>query len=99
MDASLAGGLTGGFEWGGLAGVFIGLVLGTVAIVIARIRSNRRGAPPATAPVRKWRKLLPDFSALIPTTTQRKTYLGSRGHQRRHLRGDCLSGMVVVHAA
>ena len=62
----------GGFEWGGLAGVFIGLVLGTAAIVIARIRSNRRGAPPATAPVRNWRKLLPDFSALIPTTTQER---------------------------
>jgi len=62
----------GGFEWGGLAGVFIGLVLGTVAIVIARIRSNRRGTRPATAPLRKWRKLLPDFSALIPTTTQER---------------------------
>ena len=62
----------GGFEWGGLAGVFIGLVFGTAAIVIARIRSNRRGAPPATAPVRNWRKLLPDFSALIPTTTQER---------------------------
>ena len=62
----------GGFEWGGLAGVFIGLVLGTVAIVIARIRSNRRGTRPATAPLRKWRKLLPDFSALIPITTQER---------------------------
>lgn len=73
MQAWQGGGFDrGSFQWGGLAGVFIGLVLGTVAIVIARIRSNRRGAPPATAPVRNWRKLLPDFSALIPTTTQER---------------------------
>jgi uncharacterized protein len=56
------------FDRGALAGIFFGLVAGTVVFVIARIRSNRRGITPATAPARGWKKLMPDFSALIPAT-------------------------------
>jgi uncharacterized protein len=61
-----------GFDRGALAGILFGLVAGTLVFVIARLRSNRRGVPPATAPARWWRKLLPDFSALVPATTHER---------------------------
>ena len=60
------------FSQGAMAGVVLGIVLGTAGFVIARIKSNRRSVPPATAPVRGWRKLLPDFSALVPATTRER---------------------------
>lgn len=57
------------FSGGALGGVVVGLILGTVVFVVARLRGNRRGAAPApNAPAPWWRKLVPDFSALIPTT-------------------------------
>jgi membrane protease YdiL (CAAX protease family) len=67
---ALRGGAPGhaGFDRGALAGIFFGLLVGTLAFVIARIRSNRRGVSPVTTPARWWRKLLPDFSALVPAT-------------------------------
>jgi uncharacterized protein len=61
-----------GVEWDRMAGLALGLVIGTTAaIVIARIRSNRTGAAPAIAPA-WWRKLLPDFSALLPATMRER---------------------------
>ncbi len=54
---------------GAIGGACAGVAIGTVALVIARIRANRRGAAPATpAPTQRWRKLLPDFTALLPVT-------------------------------
>jgi membrane protease YdiL (CAAX protease family) len=61
-----------GFDRGRMAGILLGLVLGTAGFVIARIRANRRGVTPAMAPARWWRKLWPDFSALLPATTQER---------------------------
>jgi membrane protease YdiL (CAAX protease family) len=65
------------FDHGSLAGVGIGLAAGMVAMVIARIRSNRRGTlsprvPDAPKPW--WRELLPDFSALLPATTHERLF-------------------------
>jgi membrane protease YdiL (CAAX protease family) len=57
------------FTRGVIGGVLAGVTAGTVGLVIARIRANRRGAPVATsAPILLWRKLLPDFTALLPGT-------------------------------
>jgi uncharacterized protein len=61
-----------GFDRGALAGIFFGLVVGTLGFVIARIRSNRRGITPAPAPARWWSKLMPDFSALVPATARER---------------------------
>jgi uncharacterized protein len=61
-----------GVEWDRMAGIALGLVIGTTAaIVIARIRSNRAGTARAIAPA-WWRKLLPDFSALLPGTMRER---------------------------
>ena len=60
------------FDRGSMAGILFGLLLGTAGFVIARIRSNRRGVTAAPAPARWWRKLLPDFSALVPVTAHER---------------------------
>ncbi len=61
-----------GVEWDRMAGMVLGLVIGTTAaILIARIRSNQTGAAQAIAPA-WWRKLLPDFSALLPGTMRER---------------------------
>jgi membrane protease YdiL (CAAX protease family) len=62
----------GAFDRGALTGVLVGIVGGTVGFAVARIRANRRNASaPARQPSR-WRKLLPDFSALLPVSTQER---------------------------
>jgi len=63
---------SGEFDRGRMAGLLFGLLLGTVGAVIARLRSNRRRVTPAAVPARWWRRLLPDFSALIPATTHER---------------------------
>jgi len=64
---------SGEFDRSALTGIFFGIALGTIGIVIARLRLNRQGSTPAPdAPPRWWRKLVPDFSALIPTTMQER---------------------------
>jgi uncharacterized membrane protein YidH (DUF202 family) len=63
------------FDRGGIAGLLIGLAAGTLGLMVARIRANRRGATRSVdAPAPWWRKLLPDFSALIPVTTQERFF-------------------------
>lgn len=58
---------------GMIAGACAGVAVGTVAMIVARIRANRRGAAPvAPAPTQWWRKLLPDFTALLPHTGREK---------------------------
>jgi uncharacterized protein len=63
---------SGEFDRGRMAGLLFGLVLGTAGAVIARLRSNRRRAKPVEVTARWWRKVLPDFSALIPATTHER---------------------------
>jgi membrane protease YdiL (CAAX protease family) len=53
---------------GMIGGVLFGVAFGTIVFFVARIRSNRRGGAPATEKPSPWRKLLPDFSALVPVT-------------------------------
>ncbi len=62
------------FDRGALGGILAGVAAGTVGFIIARLRANRRGLPAtgAAAPPPRWRKLLPDFTALIPVTTQER---------------------------
>lgn len=63
----------GDFDRGAIGGVVLGLVLGTVGMAIARLRARRRAATSApVVPAPGWRKLLPDFSALIPVTTRER---------------------------
>jgi membrane protease YdiL (CAAX protease family) len=60
------------FDRSRMAGLLFGLVLGTAAVVIARLRSRRLKVAAAVAPSRWRHKLLPDFSALIPGTTHER---------------------------
>ncbi len=63
----------GDFDRGGLVGVLAGITLGTAILIVVKIRANRRGVARALdAPAPWWRKLLPDFSALPPVTTQER---------------------------
>lgn len=59
----------GDFDWGVIGGMFFGVALGTAAIVVARLRASKAGtAVLPAAPMTWWRRLIPDFSALIPVT-------------------------------
>lgn len=63
----------GTFERSTLGGLFVGVAIGTIGLVVARMRVNRRVAVPRiSATAARWRKLLPDFSALIPVTTRER---------------------------
>jgi membrane protease YdiL (CAAX protease family) len=64
--------LNGTFDRGAAIGLFAGVALGTVGFIVARLRANRRDSPLAQAPASQWRKLLPDFSALLPVSTQER---------------------------
>jgi uncharacterized protein len=64
---------SGDFDRGAMGGVVIGLTLGMAGLIAARIRANRRGAQPTTLPRPPWwRKLFPDFSALVPTNNRER---------------------------
>jgi len=59
----------GAFPMGMVAGVLAGMVAGTLGFVLARMKANRRGTPTSQdVPPPRWRKLLPDISALLPVT-------------------------------
>jgi membrane protease YdiL (CAAX protease family) len=63
----------GTFDRSKMGGIFFGLAIGTVGFVVARIRSNRQATVSGISPIApRWRKLLPDFSALIPATTRER---------------------------
>lgn len=63
----------GGFDRGAMRGILTGVAAGTIGFIVARIKANRRVAAPANR-LRSllWRKLMPDFSALIPVTTRER---------------------------
>jgi membrane protease YdiL (CAAX protease family) len=60
------------FDQGRMAGLLFGLALGTAAVIVARLRSRRFRVEPAVATPGWLRKLLPDFSALIPSNTHER---------------------------
>jgi uncharacterized protein len=60
------------FDWVAIRGIFIGVAIGTIGFIIARMRVSRPVASGTSAPAPTWQKLLPDFSALIPTTTRER---------------------------
>jgi membrane protease YdiL (CAAX protease family) len=63
----------GDLDRGMITGLAVDLVGGTIGFIVARLRANRRGVQPAAdAPARWWRKLLPDFTALIPVTARER---------------------------
>jgi CAAX protease family protein len=58
---------------GAVIGIIGGLAIGTVAMIAIAMKAKRRGAVSAAdAPKQWWRKLLPDFTALLPATTQER---------------------------
>jgi uncharacterized protein len=63
----------GEFAGGVMSGMLIGVVLGTVAFIVARILRNRR-TPELEERTPWWRKFLPDFSALLPVTTGERLF-------------------------
>ena len=75
LDASLFSALPNSREFNNssLGGVLIGMAAGTVFFIILRLRANRRGGVPSNNLIAAWfRKLMPDFSALLPTTNQER---------------------------
>lgn len=56
------------FDSGLIAGVVAGVIIGLVALSVARIRARREPARSAAAAAPWWRKLLPNFADLMPTT-------------------------------
>ena len=64
---------SGDFDRGAMGGVVIGLTLGMAGLIAARMRANRRGAQPTILPRQPWwRKLFPDFTALVPTNNRER---------------------------
>lgn len=60
---------------GAAIGVIVGVAAGTVGMIVLRLKAKKRGTASAAdvhAPTAWWRKLLPDFSALLPSTTQER---------------------------
>jgi uncharacterized protein len=58
-----------------VVGVLIGAAVGTIAMIAIRKKAKSRGVArtsDANAPKPWWRKLLPDFSALLPATTEER---------------------------
>jgi CAAX protease family protein len=64
----------GSFDRGAAAGLFLGVALGTAGFIAVRLIARRRraAAPSAPAPTPRWRRLLPDFSALLPVSTHER---------------------------
>lgn len=58
---------------GAVVGVAIGVAAGTAGMIAMRLKAKRRGAVrPAGTAQPWWRKLLPDFTALLPVTRQER---------------------------
>jgi uncharacterized protein len=64
------------FDSGLIAGVVAGLIIGLVVLSIVRIRAGRREPARSAAAVTPWwRKLVPDFTDLIPATGRERLVL------------------------
>jgi membrane protease YdiL (CAAX protease family) len=75
VNPALFQSISGGsdFRNGNIAGVLFGIAVGTAVFVVLRRRANRRGAVPTRNLIAPWfRKLLPDFSALLPVTNHER---------------------------
>jgi membrane protease YdiL (CAAX protease family) len=62
----------------GIRSAIVGIIAGVLVITIVSITLRRRGrqvtpAPPVAALISWWRRVSPDFLALIPTTGQERT--------------------------
>ena len=60
---------------GAVIGVIVGVAAGTVGMIAMRLKARKRGAADATSANTAqpwWRKLIPDFSALLPSTAQER---------------------------
>jgi uncharacterized protein len=58
---------------GWIGGVCIGVAAGTAAMIVGRMRANRRAGAVRPSKRAAWlRKLMPDFSALIPVSGQER---------------------------
>jgi len=60
---------------GAIFGVVIGVAAGTAGMIAMRLKAKKRGAagaPGVNAAQPWWRKLVPDFSALLPSTTHER---------------------------
>jgi len=60
---------------GAAIGVIVGVAAGTVGLIALRLKARKTGASSlaqANAPTPWWRKLIPDFSALLPSTVQER---------------------------
>ena len=64
------GDLSAGFFYGIVGGLVGGLILATAAAILIRIRKNRR--PQVEQKKHWWRRLLPDFSALLPSSPRER---------------------------
>jgi membrane protease YdiL (CAAX protease family) len=61
------------FDRGMFAGVLAGVVVGTAAAIVVRLRARQRGGTPRPSAARTLlRKLMPDFSALLPVTAHER---------------------------
>lgn len=59
-------------DQGSVAGVLFGVALGTLGLVLMRLKTNRRGSVAVPAVIRLLRKVMPDFSSLIPVTVHER---------------------------
>lgn len=72
VSAFLSG---GGLRDGALTGIGMGVGLGTLGLILLRLRTRRSRDPrgvTATSPVARWRRLLPDFTAVLPVTARER---------------------------
>jgi membrane protease YdiL (CAAX protease family) len=61
-----------------LAGLATGLIIGLVGLSIARLRARSRAPAVAASEVKPWfRKLVPDFAALIPVTARERLFFAA----------------------
>jgi len=60
------------FDRGILTGIFFGVAIGTIALFVARKRANRTAAAGRSQRAEWLGKLIPDFSALIPSTSRER---------------------------
>jgi len=62
-----------GSQGGMLGGIAVGVAMGTLGLVLMRLRARRAGGTGIpTARVAPWRRLVPDFNAILPVTIRER---------------------------